>query len=71
MSDEAYRIGAENEYVAPIRQTESLTYPRPASFTGRKKAVKINGIRPNDDTPPLTGGKPVLDGSKEAEVARF
>jgi hypothetical protein len=71
MSNEAYRIGAENEYAASIRQTESPTYPRPASLTGRKKAVKINGIRPNDDTPPLTGGKPVLDGSKVAEAAGF
>ena len=32
MSNEPYRIGAENEYAAPIRQTESLTYPRPESL---------------------------------------
>jgi hypothetical protein len=69
--EEAYRIGAENEYAAPIRQTESPTYPRPASLTGRKKAVKINGIRPNDDTPALTGRKPVPGRSKDAETARF
>jgi hypothetical protein len=68
---EPYRIGAENEYAAPIRQTESPTYPRPASLSGRKKAVKINGIRPNDDMPALTGGKPVPGPSKIEETAQF
>jgi hypothetical protein len=61
VDEEAYRIGAENEYTAPIGQTESPTYPRPALLLGRKKAVKINGIRPNDDTPALTGGGPVME----------
>jgi hypothetical protein len=70
-SKKAYRIGAENEYAAPIRQTESPTYPRPASLRGRKKAVKINGIRPNDDTRALTGSKPILGPSKHMETARF
>ena len=32
MSNEPYRIGAENEYAAPIRQTETPTYPRPESL---------------------------------------
>jgi hypothetical protein len=71
ISEEAYRIGVENEYAAPIRQTETPTYPRPTSLTGRKKAVKINGIRPNDDTPALTGGTPVLERPKDVGMARF
>jgi hypothetical protein len=71
VGEEAYRIDAENEYAAPIRQTESPTYPRPASLTGRKKAVKINGISPNDDMPALTAGRPILERPKDAVKGRF
>src|SRR5689334_4492643 len=68
---EGYRIGAENVSAGPRRQHGSPDLSPPQSLGRRKKAVKINGIRPNHDQPHLAGGPGVLPSSSRHRTPGF